>query len=73
MDTVILNPHRDHSLKRRHPWVFSGAVNRVEGEPAPGATVDVRAADGKWLGRGARSAACVPVGVKRFTRGHTGN
>lgn len=40
---------------RRHPWVFSGAVARVEGSPAPGATVTVRAADGTVLGSAAYS------------------
>jgi 23S rRNA (cytosine1962-C5)-methyltransferase len=36
---VYLRAGRDKSAKRRHPWVFSGAIERVEGEPQSGATV----------------------------------
>ncbi len=55
MFRVRLKPGRERSLLRRHPWVFSGAVGRVEGKPAAGETVEVEAADGHWLGRGAWS------------------
>jgi 23S rRNA (cytosine1962-C5)-methyltransferase len=55
MATLTLKPGRERSLLRRHPWVFSGAVARVEGAPAPGDTVDIRAADGAWMARGAYS------------------
>jgi 23S rRNA (cytosine1962-C5)-methyltransferase len=54
---LVLGPRRDRSLRRRHPWVFSGAVLTVEGAPAPGDTVDVVAADGAWLARAAYSPA----------------
>lgn len=40
---------------RRHPWVFSGAIERVEGEPAAGSTVKVVSYDGAFLGWGAYS------------------
>ena len=46
---VRLRPGREKSLRQRHPWVFSGAIERVEGEPAPGATVEVLAHDGTPL------------------------
>jgi len=49
MHKLILRPGREKSLKRRHPWVFSGAVARVEGEPQAGDTVDVRTAGGEVL------------------------
>jgi 23S rRNA (cytosine1962-C5)-methyltransferase len=55
MPSLILNPGREKSLLRRHPWVFSGAVSRVAGEPASGETVDLRAADGQFLGWAAYS------------------
>jgi 23S rRNA (cytosine1962-C5)-methyltransferase len=55
MATLTLKPGRERSLLRRHPWVFSGAVGGVEGEPAPGDTVDIRAADGAWMARGSYS------------------
>lgn len=53
--TLILKPGRDKSLLRRHPWVFSGAIVRVDGNPASGATVDLLAADGQFLARAAYS------------------
>lgn len=52
VSTVILRPGRERSVLRRHPWVFSGAVARVEGAPADGDVVDVRDARGNWLARG---------------------
>lgn len=57
MASLILKPGREKSLLRRHPWVFSGAVDQVNGNPASGATVDVRAADGQFLARAAYSPA----------------
>jgi 23S rRNA (cytosine1962-C5)-methyltransferase len=54
---LVLNAGRDKSLRRRHPWVFSGAIARLEGATESGGTVDVRAADGRWLARAAWSPA----------------
>ena len=55
MPSVTLKPKREKSLVNRHPWVFSGAIARADGQPRPGDTVDVVAADGRWLARGAYS------------------
>ncbi len=52
---VVLKPGREKSLRLRHPWVFSGAIERVEGTPGSGESVDVVAADGAWLARAAYS------------------
>ena len=49
MHKLILKPGREKSLKRRHPWIFSGAVARVQGNPESGETIDVRAASGEFL------------------------
>jgi 23S rRNA (cytosine1962-C5)-methyltransferase len=54
---VTLRPGRDKPVRQRHPWVFSGAIAGVAGDPAPGALVDVTAADGSWLGRGTLNPA----------------
>ncbi|MEL7059800.1 MAG: class I SAM-dependent methyltransferase [Acidobacteriota bacterium] len=55
---VVLAAKRDAATRRRHPWIFSGAVDRLEGPvPEPGATVEVRASDGTRLGVGAWSPA----------------
>ena len=40
---------------RRHPWIFSGAIDRVEGDPQSGDTVEVFDHAGAWLARGAYS------------------
>ena len=55
MPTLTLKPGREKSLLRRHPWIFSGAVARVDGDPEPGATVDLLAAGGQFLARAAYS------------------
>ena len=49
MKTLTLKAGRDKSVKRRHPWIFSGAVERVTGDPQSGDTVEVRSADSKPL------------------------
>jgi 23S rRNA (cytosine1962-C5)-methyltransferase len=52
---ILLKPGREKSVLHRHPWVFSGAIARVEGDPAPGAVVDVADASGHFLARGTYS------------------
>ncbi len=49
MNKLILKPGREKSLKRRHPWIFSGGIARVEGKPQLGDTVEVCSADGAFL------------------------
>jgi 23S rRNA (cytosine1962-C5)-methyltransferase len=55
MKAVVLKRGREKSLMRRHPWIFSGAIGRIEGNPRAGETVDILTADGALLGRGAYS------------------
>ncbi|MDQ5880380.1 MAG: rRNA (cytosine1962-C5)-methyltransferase [Pseudomonadota bacterium] len=55
MTQLLLKPGRERSLFRRHPWVFEGAVDRLEGRVRPGDTVDVIAANGACLARAAWS------------------
>lgn len=54
---VFLKPGREKSLRRRHPWIFSGAVEQLRGEPRPGATVSVRSSRGEFLAQAAYSPA----------------
>jgi len=49
MNTLVLKHGREKSLKRRHPWIFSGALEKVEGSPESGETILVRSHDGKPL------------------------
>ena len=46
---LILKRGREKPVMRRHPWIFSGAVQRVEGEPSPGDLVQVVGSDGRFL------------------------
>ena len=55
--SLLLAPGRERSVERRHPWVFAGAVGRVEGAPEPGDTVAVRRRDGRFLAWAAYSPA----------------
>jgi 23S rRNA (cytosine1962-C5)-methyltransferase len=55
MALVTLKSGREKSLLRRHPWVFSGAIKKVEGDPRPGETVDVLTNKGEFLCRAAFS------------------
>ena len=49
---LIIAPGKEKAILRRHPWIFSGAVKRVVGEPQVGDLVDVHASDGRWLATG---------------------
>jgi 23S rRNA (cytosine1962-C5)-methyltransferase len=53
--SLILKPGREKSLLRRHPWVFSGAVESISGAPNSGEVVDILSSDGEFLARGAYS------------------
>lgn len=52
---VQLKPGREKSLLRRHPWIFSGAVDEIRGSPSGGETVEVHSASGEFLALGAYS------------------
>lgn len=54
---LVLSKGREKSLLRRHPWIFSGAVARLEGKAGSGETVDIVDWQGRWLARGAYSPA----------------
>ncbi|HET9351790.1 MAG TPA: class I SAM-dependent methyltransferase [Burkholderiales bacterium] len=52
---LLLKKGREKSLKRRHPWIFSGAVQKVNGKPALGDTVELLDGTKKLLARAAYS------------------
>jgi len=54
---VTVKAGRERSLLHRHPWLFSGAIERVDGAPVGGSTVDVVDAAGGFLARAAWSPA----------------
>ena len=49
---LIIAPGKEKALLRRHPWIFSGAVKRIVGEPQEGDLVDVVDAHGQWMATG---------------------
>ena len=55
MNKLILKPKRERSVLRRHPWIFSGAVHHVDGNPASGETVSLLSFQGDFLARAAYS------------------
>ena len=52
---VILKPGREKSLLRRHPWIFSGAIQQADANIASGATVDLLSSDKQFLARASYS------------------
>lgn len=60
--TLLLRPGKERSLARRHPWIFSGAVERLRGHCEPGDVVVVRDSTGRVLGRAGYNAASQIVG-----------
>ena len=49
---VILKSGREKSVKNRHPWIFSGSIERVEGNPSNGDVVDVWNSKARFVARG---------------------
>ena len=73
MTSVILKPHKEESLKRFHPWVFSGAISRVvldashkAAAPEEGELVCVRSAANEVLGVGHWQVGSIAVRILAF-------
>ena len=73
MTTVILKPHKEESLRRFHPWVFSGAIARVvldashpSAAPEEGELVCVRSAANETLGVGHWQIGSIAVRILAF-------
>jgi 23S rRNA G2069 N7-methylase RlmK/C1962 C5-methylase RlmI len=52
MPKLFLRPGHDKPVRRHHPWIFSGAVARIDGQPDDGDIVEVYSSEGEWLARG---------------------
>ena len=73
MTTIILKPHKEESLKRFHPWVFSGAIARVvldaaheASAPQEGELVCVESSNGDILGVGHWQIGSIAVRILEF-------
>jgi len=63
---VFLRKGKDESLRRYHPWVFSGAIQRFDGKPDEGDVVDVYACDGSYIATGHYQVGSIMVRVLTF-------
>lgn len=63
---VFLKPGKEESLKRFHPWVFSGAIARVEGEAEEGEVVDVYTSKTEFIACGHFQIGSIAVRVLSF-------
>ena len=66
--SVILKRGKEESLLRFHPWVFSGAIADIKGEPDEGDIVDVYTHDGKWIAVGHIQVGSIAVRVLSFSK-----
>ncbi len=64
---VVLKAGREKPVLAGHPWVFSGAIARIDGMPADGDTIDVTDGRGEFLARGLLNRRSQIV-VRLFTR-----
>ena len=66
MYKVYLKPGKEESLRRFHPWVFSGAVARVDGEPEEGDVVEVYTSQREFVAKGHWQIGSIVVRVLTF-------
>lgn len=63
---ITLKTKKDQSLRRRHPWVFSGAIKNMSQTPENGDIVEVQSNKGQFLGIGHYSQGSIAVRVFSF-------
>ena len=63
---LYLKPGKEESLKRFHPWVFSGAIAKVEGDPEEGEVVDVYTSKKEFIACGHFQIGSIAVRVLTF-------
>lgn len=66
MTKIILKKGRDESLRRFHPWVFSGAIAQIAGNPAEGDIVGVYSSEGELLATGHYQIGSIAVRILSF-------
>ena len=64
--TVILKRGKEESLQRFHPWIFSGAIQRIDGQPEEGDVVTVYTNDRRFIARGHVQVGSIAVRVLTF-------
>ena len=66
MIRIVLKKNRDESLRRFHPWVFSGAIAQIQGTPSEGDLVAVYSSEGEYLAAGHYQIGSIAVRVLSF-------
>lgn len=69
---IILKPRKEESLRRFHPWIFSGAIERIEGKVEEGDTVNVYYNDGSFAAKGHYQIGSIAVRILTFKNEETG-
>jgi len=65
---IILRKGKEESLKRFHPWIFSGAVHHIECDPAEGDIVEVLNSEGRFVALGHWQIGSIAVRILTFKR-----
>lgn len=65
---IYLKSGKEESLKRFHPWVFSGAIARIEGEPEEGEIVDVYTSKKEFIACGHYQIGSIAVRILSFSQ-----
>ena len=66
MYKVYLKPNKEESLKRFHPWVFSGAIAHFDGEPEEGEVVEIYTSKKEFIAKGHFQIGSIAVRVLTF-------
>jgi 23S rRNA (cytosine1962-C5)-methyltransferase len=66
---VVLRARRARPFFGRHPWVYAGAIERVEGDPADGEVVDLLSHEGEFIARGLWNG-CSKIRVRLYSWAH---
>jgi len=68
LEKITLKKGKDQSVRRYHPWIFSGAIAPMTNQPKEGDVVEVYASDGTYLATGHWSPGSIAVRIFSFTR-----
>ncbi len=63
---VVLKPGKEQSVMRLHPWIFSGAIRKINGNPTEGEVVEVFSAAGDFLAMGHYQIGSIAVRIFSF-------
>lgn len=64
---IVLKPGKEQSLLRFHPWIFSGAIQKISGDPSEGDIVEVLDSKGNFLALGHYQPSSITVRIISFT------